>query len=173
MGHPLTRLTVAVLVIVALVFAWQAPSLPLDDLATRLRPGVAVQDICTGREENRLCLSTVVPDLESGDRLVIMADLGDEAFTAGVDALNDSALAGASVWVLSTGTAEEHTAFFWEWGPVFEVVEVPLGLIRPLYRTLPRSFETRDGVVSQTYAGLPPDIEAAQLKLTGKTESSP
>ena len=32
----------------AAVFAWQAPTLPLDDLATRLRPGREVADLCAG-----------------------------------------------------------------------------------------------------------------------------
>jgi hypothetical protein len=49
-----------------------------------------------------------------------------------------------------------HRAFFWQWGPRFEVVEAPEPLLRPLYRRLPRSFRVEDGQVVETFSGLPP-----------------
>jgi hypothetical protein len=39
---------------------------------------------------------------------------------------------------------------------VFEVREVPEGLLAPLHRRLPRSFRVVDGVVTETWSGLPP-----------------
>lgn len=159
---PSRRLAAVGMITLALmVLAWKSPQLPLDDLATRLKPGVELASICSGSDDTRLCLGTLVPDLEEGEHTVVLAHLDDEAFTRSIDRLNAAALEQQSVWVLSPGTAEEHTAFFWEWGPVFEVVEVPEALIRPLYRTLPRSFEVRDGVVEETYAGVPPWLPEA------------
>ncbi|RPH56597.1 hypothetical protein EHM82_03020 [bacterium] len=141
-----------------LVFAWMAPGLPLDDLATRLRPGVAVESLCAGRDDGRICLDSVAPELKQGDHLVVMADLDDPELTRSIDALN--AWAGdpdnAALQVLSSATAEKQRAFFWQWGPVFEIREAPAELLRPLYRRLPRSFLVRDGRVTRTFQGLPP-----------------
>src|SRR5215210_1941837 len=39
---------VAVATIGVALLAWKAPELPLDDLATRLRPGVEIAEICAG-----------------------------------------------------------------------------------------------------------------------------
>ena len=152
---------VGVITLALLALAWKAPELPLDDLATRLRPGVEIGALCSGSEETRLCLGTLVPELEEGEHTVVVADLSEDAFTREVDRLNAAALEGRRVWVLSPGTQEEHTAFFWEWGPVFEVVEAPEALLRPLYRTLPRSFDLEDGVVAETYSGVPPWLPEA------------
>lgn len=49
--------------------------------------------------------------------------------------------------------------FFWQYGPVFEVVEVPEALLAPLYRRLPRSFRVEEGVVTATWDGYPPAAE--------------
>ena len=91
---------------------------------------------------------------------MVLTELENEAFVAGVEKLNALAVADADVrvWVLSADPPEEHQAFFWRVGPVFEVREVPLALIRPLYRATPRSFRLQDGKVSQTVAGLPPGV---------------
>ncbi|HYG65972.1 MAG TPA: hypothetical protein VEL74_25585, partial [Thermoanaerobaculia bacterium] len=60
------------------------------------------------------------------------------------------------LWVLSASEDTVHRAFFWQWGPSFEVVETPAELMRPLYRRLPRSFMVKDGRVTQTFPGMPP-----------------
>lgn len=138
------------------LFAWKAPDLPLDDLATRLRPGVEVREICAGGGESPVCLDTVAPELKQGSHLVVLADLDDEALGRTVQELNRLASQGEGVWVLSASPSEQHQAFFWQFGPTFEVVETPEPLLRPLYRRLPRSFRIEDGRVTETYAGLPP-----------------
>ncbi len=51
--------------------------------------------------------------------------------------------------------AEVISTFGWMQAPVFEVREAPADLLRPLYRTLPRSFKVTDGEVTATVAGLP------------------
>src|SRR5688572_3428113 len=50
---------VAVLTAAVALFAWKAPDLPLDDLATRLRPGVSIEKLCAGGGEAAVCLDTV------------------------------------------------------------------------------------------------------------------
>ena len=166
---PLRTALVAVAAVATLVLAWQAPSLPLDDLATRLSPGVAVTDVCAGGggEGVAVCLDAVVPELAAGEHVVVLADLEDEAFTAAVDRLNAHAFGARSselppLWVLTTASPEAQRAFFWQWAPVFEIREVPEALIAPLYRRLPRSFRVEDGVVTETWSGLPPLPEADQ-----------
>jgi uncharacterized membrane protein YphA (DoxX/SURF4 family) len=171
---PPLRTAVAVLGTVAvLIFAWKAPALPLDDLATRLRPGVTVESLCAGRDDERICLDSVAPELEEGGHLVILAGLDDPELTGAVGALN--AYAGkpgnAALLVLSPATAEEHRAFFWQWGPAFDVREAPAELLRPLYRRLPRSFLVRDGQVTRTFRGLPPQIKASPSDLSERSST--
>lgn len=166
-GWPRGRMLVVVLLTVAtVVVAWQAPQLPLDDLATRLKPGVVVNTLCTGSEEEgtRVCLDTIVPQVEEGEHFVILADLGDEAFTRHVEQLNAYQWAGSEppFWVVTAATPEALFAFRWEQGPSFEPLEAPAALLRPLYRTLPRSFRVQDGEVVETYRGLPPPLAGGE-----------
>ncbi|HEY0513234.1 MAG TPA: MauE/DoxX family redox-associated membrane protein [Thermoanaerobaculia bacterium] len=161
---PPLRTAVAVLGALAVViFAWQAPGLPLDDLATRLRPGVKVGEICAGEGGQRVCLDSLIPELRRGESLVVMAKLDDAALTKAIDPLN--AFAGGAgnptLWLLTAATAAEQRAFFWKWGPSFQIREAPPELLRPLYRRLPRSFKVRDGRVTRTFGGLPPLSKAA------------
>lgn len=143
-----------------MLFAWLAPALPLDDLATRLAPGTELASICVGGESeaDRICLDVLLPGLAEGDHWVVLASLDDEGLRAATEGLNRLAVEGDvdGVWVLSADPPEAHQAFFWQVGPVFEVREVPLALIRPLYRTTPRSFRLEDGMVTRTVEGVPP-----------------
>jgi len=159
-GFPRWRAVVVGGVIVAgAIFAWKAPSLPLDDLATRLKPGVRIEMLCagSGSDAETICLDVLLPRLTEGDHWVVISELGNESFLAGIEGLNELAVepAGAPLTVLSADPAEGHQAFFWQHGPAFDVREVPLALIRPLYRTTPRSFRLEDGIVTHTFAGLP------------------
>ena len=47
----------AVTALAAAVFAWKAPDLPLDDVATRLKPGAQVAEVCVGSGKDRTCLA--------------------------------------------------------------------------------------------------------------------
>src|SRR6476661_676998 len=119
---PPVRTAVAVLgALAAVIFAWKAPELPLDDLATRLRPGIQVGGVCAGEGAQRVCLDSLIPELRQGENLVVMAKLDDDGLTKSVDALN--AYAGAAgqpaLWLLTSSTAEQQRAFFWKWGPRF------------------------------------------------------
>ncbi len=155
---PLRTAAAALGTVGVLVFAWKAPELPLDNLATRLRPGAEVDQICVDQSENPVCLNTIAGDLMKGEHLVVIADLADPAFRQAVAALNDTAgdPAGPQVWVLSAATPEQIFEFRWTQGPVFKLVEAPAPLLRPLYRRLPRAFRVKDGEVVETWSGLPP-----------------
>jgi len=158
---PPLRTALVVLAAVAVpLFAWLAPRLPLDDLATRLHPGAELSALCAGAGDARVCLDLLVPELASGDHLVVLTRLDDETFTGAVERLNGYAMAaqdgeGAPLWVLAPGSAEEQRAFFWTYAPVFQVREVPEEVLKPLYRRLPRSFRVADGRVTATWSGLP------------------
>ncbi len=152
----------------AVLFAWKAPELPLDDLATRLKPGVRLADLCAGAGKDRACLDGVAPDLATGRELAVIADLEDPAFQRSVRALNAYVAAGKgpALWVLTATTSEQEQAFAWRFGPSFKVVEAPAALLKPLYRRLPRAFVVQDGRVTRTYPGLPPLSAPARPELS-------
>ncbi len=154
---------VAVVTLAGLGLAWRAPELPLDDLATRLKPGVEVSTLCAGGEEDRVCLDTLLPELREGEHLVVIGGLGgpaDGGVGEDIEAMNAYVLEGqgATLWLASSAPEEEIRAFFWSHAPAFEIREVPEPLLAPLYRRLPRSFAVRDGEVTATYPGLPPQL---------------
>jgi len=159
---PPVRTTLVALAAIAVpVFAWRAPELPLDDLATRLKPGATMSKLCAGGGDvagAAVCLDAVAPDLDHGDHLVVLDDIDDPALAKAVAGLNAYANApgAATVWVLTASDAKRQRLFFWRWGPTFKIVEAPAELLRPLYRRLPRSFAVQDGRVTATFSGLPP-----------------
>jgi uncharacterized membrane protein YphA (DoxX/SURF4 family) len=168
--RPMVRIGLVVLAaVVAGVFTHLAPGLPLDDLATRLKPGVHVGELCAGSEAAdsvKICLDGLAPELEAGRHFVVIAGVGEAALAERVDDLNRLAgevgagkASAPRVWLFTASTEEERAAFFWQYGPAFEIREVPETLLRSLYRTTPRSFEVRDGEVVRTFTGIPPAAE--------------
>ncbi|HXO28218.1 MAG TPA: MauE/DoxX family redox-associated membrane protein [Thermoanaerobaculia bacterium] len=179
---PLRTALVALFAIAVPVFAWRAPELPLDNLATRLAPGATMSTLCAGggsgggggrgggggggaaggsaagARAGAVCLDTVAPELDHGNHLVVLDDIDDPALARAVAGLNAYADApgAAAVWVLTASEAKRQRLFFWRWGPTFKIVEAPPELLRPLYRRLPRSFAVQDGRVTSTFSGLPP-----------------
>jgi uncharacterized membrane protein YphA (DoxX/SURF4 family) len=125
-----------------------APVLPLDNFATRLKPGATMTD---------LQLLEILPELEVGTHVVIVAgesvdacqDLPATLFSYGEEH------ADQTFWLVrpSEVLAREGGTWLCMFGT--EMVEVPEPVARPLYRTLPRSFEAVDGVVTRTWEGLP------------------
>lgn len=152
--------------------AWKAPDLPLDNLATRLAPGKVAAEICSGRDDERICLSTVVPELEEGRHTVVLADLEDPAFGESTAALSDWALEGNPLFVLAAADPDQVRSFFWQWGPAFEIREGPPGLLGALYRTLPRTFVVEDGKVVSTRNGLPEGVVVAPAADVASTDGT-
>jgi uncharacterized membrane protein YphA (DoxX/SURF4 family) len=128
-----------------------SPGLPLDDFATRLKPGASVRD---------LQLLELVPELETGRHIVLLGNFDalscdrlPMSFTAFADANAD---AGYWIFKPATGAADAgRTHLGWLCQPGSEMVGIPKTVARPLYRTLPRSFEIVDGSVVRTWNGLP------------------
>ena len=146
---------VCVATVSGLLLSWKSPDLPFDDLATTLGEGVEIASLCTGADEDRLCLETIVPELAEGRHLVVVTELDTPGFLESVDGLNAMVMQGDGLLVLAEATIEESQAFFWEYAPSFEIREAPDSLLAPMYRTLPRSFVVIDGRIDQTYVGLP------------------
>ncbi len=148
----------------AVTLGWRAPALPLDDVATRLKPGVRLDGICAGRDAERVCLAHLAPGLAEGRQLVVIADVRDPGFDALAGRLNAYAQPGAEppLTLLADMTVEEQRALFWRVAPAFDLHEAPAAMLRPLYRALPRSFLLDGGVVIETWAGLPPQVPAAE-----------
>ncbi len=160
-ASPKLRLAaVGLATLAVLLLAWKAPELPLDDLATRLKPGVDPMAICAGSGDDgtRVCMDAVLPEIAEGEHLVVMAEVEGGPLGDHVEALNEYHWAGVgpTLWVLTAATSEQLFSFRFSHGPSFELREAPAALLRPLYRTLPRSFLVRDGRVVETYRGLPP-----------------
>jgi len=144
--------------------AYAAPGLPLDDYATRLRPGVALADLCGGADEKRVCLADLAPALTHGRHLVVLADAGGESFAPLAERLNAYVRRGEGppLSVLADLTPDQRFALFWQVAPAFDLHETPQALLRPLYRTLPRAFLVEEGRVVETWGGLPPELAAPE-----------
>lgn len=155
--------TVGVATAAAATFAQYAPGLPLDDLATRLKPGTALAELCAGAGEARVCLADLAPELGRGRHWVVLADPAADGFGDLASALNAHALGGRepSVAVLADVTPEQKNEIFWRHAPAFALHETPAALLRPLYRTLPRSFLVEEGRVVRTESGVASELVAA------------
>ncbi|MEO7793709.1 MAG: MauE/DoxX family redox-associated membrane protein [Thermoanaerobaculia bacterium] len=156
-------------------FAALAPGLPLDDLATRLRPGTRIAEVCAGSGDERICLDNLVPGLGTGSRWVVLADIRSAGFaelTAELNRYVTSASADGrpQVAVLADFTQDEQMELFWRLAPAFDLHEVPAAVLRPLYRRLPRTFFVEEGRVTRTHAGLPAEITSAVDPNNRKTD---
>ena len=135
--------------VAALLLALAAPSLPLDDLVTKLKPGATVED-----------LHLTLPDtaISDGRHLVALLSLAQEDVSGpAVEALNQlSASPGApAVAVLYPDKEEVKDAFFWSWAPAFPMYRVGADEMRALYRRLPRYFLVENGVVKRVWNIMP------------------
>ena len=117
----------------------------LDGLPVKVRITGALEII----DENTPDVGPLVDPILGERHRKAFEEVGE---TVGVD---------TTLWVLTSATDEQLFAFRFTSGPSFELREAPAALLRPLYRTLPRSFLVRDGRVVETYSGLPPLDELA------------
>jgi uncharacterized membrane protein YphA (DoxX/SURF4 family) len=142
----LVTATVAAAACLSLGFAIASPRLPIDDLVTHLNAGRSVAD---------LGIASKLPDGGQSDTLVALLDMTDPSAKEAAADLN--AIAGApgapKVIALTPSTDQEQAAFMWEAYPAFDVVPVDRGLLKPLYRSLPRFFLVRAGKVTRVFEG--------------------
>ena len=132
----------------AVAFTLASPSLPIDNFATALRPGVTLAD---------LGLDRIAGDLAQGDRLLVVLVLDEGASRQAVAPLNrlGEAAGVPSITGLTSATEEERAAFFWDLAPGFQLLEAPASDLRRLYRRAPRSFRVHNGAVLQVWDGIP------------------
>lgn len=156
-GRPVAQGITARAVVVSLAgllgvgAALWSPSLPLDDYATGLAPGMTVA---------ATHLDETIPALDDGRHFVVLLDRGDPAAPGLVAHLNARLkLPGGKtrVWGIAEENAQLAAAFVWSAGPAFEVRSASPRMLRTLYRTLPRCALIDDGHVLRTWSGLPPD----------------
>ncbi|HSR49526.1 MAG TPA: MauE/DoxX family redox-associated membrane protein [Acidobacteriota bacterium] len=146
-----------VLAAAGLWLAVNAYELPLDDYATRLSPGDRVEDICLGEGAGEVCLADMLNGIDEGAHLVILTRLDNQKFLAAIPEINQyvADASGPKLWVATPALPQEVFQFTFSHGPAFEPREMPETFLKPLTRKLPRSFLVRDGVVEETYSGLP------------------
>lgn len=139
---------VGVAALAALAFLPLAPSLPLDDIVTGLKPGMAFED-----------LNLSLPDaaFSKGTHLVALLALEEEASGEAADKLGElAAQPGApAVAVLYADDEEVKDAFFWSHAPSYPMYQVIHEEMRALYRRLPRFFLVEDGVVTKVWETMP------------------
>jgi putative oxidoreductase len=131
-------------------FVLASPSLPIDDVITRLRAGRTLAD---------LDLAARLPQLAQGRHLVALIDVTDPraaGIAAALDALASSPNAPAVIG-LTPSSEQEVDTFRWTVVPAFEIKSVERDVIKRLYRKLPRYFVLDSGRVVAVYDGAPPE----------------
>ncbi|MDQ7088416.1 MAG: hypothetical protein Q9Q13_11435 [Acidobacteriota bacterium] len=146
-----------------MAFSLAAPSLPVDDLATRLHVGT---DVAQWR------IDEIIPELQDGKSLVLLIDRADEQTRLDIARVNELVAMHPDSRVQVFGLAEENeelaTEFFWTAGPAFDVRGAPWGVIKPLYRHLPRSFLVENGKVVRVWNGIPDEATLEALATGGE-----
>ncbi len=140
----------------AAAFAWAAPGLPLDNLATRLKPGISV---------GSLRIDEIIPELQEGEHLVLLIDRADERTRAEIARVNEQLALAHPEAVFALARPDEALAneFHWTAAPAFEVRDAPQAMLKPFYRRLPRSFLVKDGEVVEVWEGIPGDEALAAV----------
>lgn len=127
-----------------------APTLPVDHLATQLKPGAEI---------GALRIDEILPELQVGQHLVLLIDRADEQTREDIARVNEIVAMSFDSQVQVFGLAEENEElameFFWTAGPAFDVRGAPWSLLKPLYRTLPRTFLVEDGKVTRVWNEIP------------------
>lgn len=143
-----------------------APSLPFDDLATRLKVGATAADTK---------LDTVITELQEGRVLLVIfdRDRDDEATKVAVQRLNDELFfqenAATQLFGLATNQPELAAKFLWTMGPAFEFREAPPEFVRGFYRKLPRAALFDGGKIVRVWNEIP-SREVLQSLARGELE---
>jgi uncharacterized membrane protein YphA (DoxX/SURF4 family) len=139
---------VAALTVAAAAFALASPHLPIDGIATALRPGATLSD---------LGLAQIAGNLDQGERLLVILVLDEEPSRKAVEGLNALAQAPGALPIsgLTSAPEDKRAEFFFTYGPTFELLEVPSADLRRLYRRAPRVFRVHNGAVLRVWDTIP------------------
>ncbi len=138
---------VAAVALLSGVFTVASPRLPLDDVATILRPGVSWDG---------LGIALAEADLGEGRWLVALLALDQAPSAAAVEELN--AMAGDAPYRIVGLYAEDdavYNEFFWTKGPAFPLYHIAPSDMKQLQRRLPRFAAVSGGEVRETWTGVP------------------
>lgn len=139
---------VGVVALASGAFVAASPSLPLDDVATELKPGVLWADLGVALAE---------ADLTQGRHIVVLLGMRDEASAAAIEPLNELAASGRFPMIGLHGEDEAaYNEFFWSRGPAFPIYALASSDMKRLHRRLPRLFAVADGTVTATWGAIPP-----------------
>ena len=130
--------------------------LPIDNIATALRPGVTWKE-----------LGVTLPDvpLSSGTHLVAVMSMTDQTSAEALPTLNALAASGISVVGLYDDGEEAYNQFFWNLGPAFRLHYVAPSDLKQLYRSRPRFFALKEGAVVATWTGR---LDASEVRASMK-----
>jgi uncharacterized membrane protein YphA (DoxX/SURF4 family) len=146
---------VAAIALASGAFVIASPHLPLDNMATGVRPGVVWQDLGVALAE---------ADLTRGAQLVALMGMRDEASAAALEPLNALAASGAiSIVGLHGDDDAAYNEFFWSRGPAFPIYKVAPSDMKRMHRRLPRFLAVKEGRIVATWGALP---SAAQIEAT-------
>jgi hypothetical protein len=140
----------AVALVLGAALPLAAPALPVDNLATQLKPGAEV---------GNLRIDEILPEIQVGTHLVLLIDRADEQTRQDIARVNQIVAMAPDSEAQVFGLAEENEQlameFFWTAGPAFDVRGAPWSMLKPLYRTLPRSFVVQEGEVTHVWNKIP------------------
>ncbi|HEY3174285.1 MAG TPA: MauE/DoxX family redox-associated membrane protein [Candidatus Polarisedimenticolia bacterium] len=143
---------VAAVALASGAFVIASPHLPLDDVATGVKPGAEWRDL-------GVALADV--DLTRGAYLIALLGMKDEASGAALGTLNKLAESGAvPILGLHGDDDEAYNEFFWSRGPAFPIYKVAPTDMKRMHRKLPRFFAVKDGRVVATWETIPSAGEA-------------
>lgn len=139
---------VGALALAATAFTLASPHLPIDSVATALRPGVTLAD---------LGLDRIAGNLDQGDRVLAILVVDQETSQKAVPGLNALAQTAGSLPITGLTSAPEdaRAGFFFAYGPTFELLEVPAADLNRLYRRAPRVFQVHNGAVLRVWDTIP------------------
>lgn len=136
------------------IFAFWAPSLPIDDWATLVKPGVRAVDLRAIVEK--------VPELQRGNQLLLILDRADQATRDEMARVNRYLVNQASntgVFGIAEDNPTLEGEFQWTAAPGFRMESLLFSNIKPLYRKLPRVALFSDGRVIKVWNKIPDDQE--------------
>lgn len=132
-----------------------APQLPLEEYSTELR---------VGRQFSSWPVEGLTRDLHTGTHLVFLFSAESKTVEADVAMMNAAAQSDgipSSIGLLTEGAAKVTEVMF-QYGTAFPVGSIEPRFARKLYRTLPRTFILRDGVVRKVWPGIPTPADAQE-----------
>lgn len=123
-------------------------SLPVDSFVTGLKPGAEFEE---------WPVEGFTGNLHSGTHVVFLFSLSDPAVETDISIMNTIAQAPEvpSACGFITDGSEELTRLLFQYAPAFNTGAIEPRFARALYRTLPRTFIIKDGVVTHVWQGIP------------------